>query len=58
MDINNIYQQVQKAMSDVPMILTGTGATIPYGIPGMGKLAEYLIKNLEKKYRSKKRGRS
>lgn len=50
MESNEIFMKVQDYVSDVPLILFGTGGTIPYGIPGMGKLSEHLIKNLDYKY--------
>lgn len=30
---------VEKQLNTAPLILVGTGGTIPYGIPGMWKLA-------------------
>lgn len=45
-----IFKTIQKYIENVPLILIGTGGTIPYGIPGMPKLAEYLITQLHEKY--------
>ncbi len=50
MDIDKIYEVIQKALSTVPLILVGTGGTIPYGIPGMRELAQRLVNDLDKKY--------
>lgn len=50
MENNDIFKKIQEYVSDVPLILFGTGGTMPYGIPGMGKLSEFLIKNLNDKY--------
>lgn len=50
MDKDKIYQRIQKQLRDVPLILIGTGGTIPYGISGMGVLAETLLSELDGKY--------
>lgn len=50
MEKDKIFQSVQKALSTPPLILVGTGGTIPHGISGMEKLAEWLIKELDGKY--------
>jgi hypothetical protein len=46
-----IFRIIQKYVENVPLILIGTGGTIPYGIPGMTKLAEYLILQFHDKYK-------
>lgn len=50
MDIDKIYELIQKQLNTAPLILVGTGGTIPYGIPGMWELAQRLINDLDKKY--------
>lgn len=54
MNEDKIFERVQKALSDVPLLLIGTGGTMPYGIPGMWELAEYLINKLDAKYKTDK----
>jgi len=49
-DRNKMFNLIQKYLTDVPVILMGTGVTIPMGIPGMWKLAEHLKQSLEEKY--------
>lgn len=52
MDKNTLFKMVQQYTGDKPLLLIGTGGTIPYGIPGMNKLAEHLISALGDKYNS------
>jgi len=52
MDKNTFFKIVQQYTEDKPLLLIGTGATIPYGIPGMDKLAEHLLSTLGDKYKS------
>lgn len=47
---NDIFLSVQKALNNPPLILVGTGGTIPYGISGMPKLAKWLFRKLNSKY--------
>ena len=49
-DKDKIFSSIQKHLTDVPVILMGTGVTIPMGILGMWKLAEYFKQSLEEKY--------
>jgi len=51
MDKNTIFTRVQKCLETVPVMLIGTGATIPLGIPGMGGLSAHLISTLDDKYK-------
>ncbi len=48
---SEIFKVVQKYVMNGPLILVGTGGTIPYGIPGMNELAKYLIAQLHDKYK-------
>jgi len=54
MDQGDVFKIIQKYTQDVPLILIGTGGTIPYGIPGMTQLAEHLIAHVGVKYNSDK----
>lgn len=51
MDKNSIFTKVQKCLESVPVMLIGTGATIPLGIPGMGELSKHLISTLDGKHK-------
>lgn len=50
MEINEFFRIAQQYVRDVPLMLIGTGGTIPYGIPGMKELSEHLIASLDDKY--------
>lgn len=50
MTIDTVFKKIQKIIGDVPVVLAGTGASIPHGIPGMSQLAEYLQQELRSKY--------
>lgn len=50
MDKKVIFEKIQKIIQDVPVLLVGTGLSIPFGIPGMRELAEHLLNNLREKY--------
>jgi len=52
MNKDAIFTAVQKALKDVPVILIGTGATIPLEIPGMEPLSQHLQTVLTAKYGS------
>lgn len=54
MDKDKIYELIQKELSTTPLILIGTGGTMPYGIPGMGQLAIRLQQDLTPKYSTDK----
>lgn len=47
-----IFKTIQEYTSNPPLILAGTGLTIPIGIPGMGALANYLREQLDDKYKA------
>lgn len=44
------FSTIQKYITDTPVVLAGTGISIPAGIPGMNKLSKYLQANLKDKY--------
>lgn len=50
MDANDVFKAVQDLMQDPPLFLIGTGGSIPYGLPGMAKLATHLETVLTPKY--------
>lgn len=52
MDKSSIFAKVQKCLENVPVILIGTGGTIPLGIPGMDRLSEHLVVTLSDKYKT------
>lgn len=52
MNKEDIFKTIQEYTTDVPLLLIGTGASIPVGIPGMPELADYLLNNLDSKYSS------
>lgn len=54
MNKDDIFRTIQEYTTDVPLLLIGTGASIPVGIPGMPELADYLLDNLDSKYSSDK----
>ena len=37
---------IQRYLQDVPLLVLGSGSSIPHGIPGMGKLAEHIDDHL------------
>ncbi len=47
-----IFRTIQSYITDPPLVLAGTGISIPAGIPGMDELAKYLKSQLEEKYYS------
>ncbi|WP_372663783.1 SIR2 family protein [Cohnella sp.] len=54
MEQGDVFKIIQKYTQDVPLILIGTGGTIPYGIPGMSQLADHLIAQVGAKHNSDK----
>ena len=50
MEKEEIFRIIQEYTSNPPLILAGTGLTIPVGIPGMGALADHLCEQLDDKY--------
>lgn len=52
MEKEEIFRVIQEYTSNPPMILAGTGLTIPIGIPGMGALANNLREQLDDKYKA------
>lgn len=48
--IDEIYKAVQEVARKNPLLLIGTGGSIPYGIPGMVELCEYLRKELTPRF--------
>lgn len=45
-----VFKMVQAYTTDTPVVLAGTGLSIPAGIPGMNKLSKHLQSNLKEKY--------
>jgi hypothetical protein len=46
LEIEAIFRKAQKCLELNPVIVLGSGASAAYGIPGMGGLAEHLVKNV------------
>lgn len=46
MECGEIFKVIQHAVSDVPLLLIGSGSSAPFGLPGMTELGEYLISKL------------
>jgi len=46
MELNDVFRAVQEITCKKPLLFVGTGGSIPYGIPGMNKLCEYLKEEL------------
>ncbi len=42
LSLEDVFKKVQKIISNIPLLLIGTGGSIPYGIPGMPGLAKEL----------------
>jgi hypothetical protein len=49
-DSNHNFEVLAKAaqrfLSDRPVVVLGTGATIPHGLPSMAQLADSLLKEI------------
>lgn len=50
MNQGDIFKTVQKALSDTPMLLIGSGYSSFHELPGMGALAKHLLSELDSKY--------
>lgn len=46
MKIDDLLKQIQEWTNRIPLIILGSGASIPYGLPSMFTLGEYLKLNL------------
>lgn len=42
MDIENLLKQLQSWTNKVPLIILGSGASVPFGLPSMWSLGEYI----------------
>lgn len=52
MDKNEIFGFIQKAVTNPPLILVGSGGSASHDLPGMRELGEHLIKSLNSKYKN------
>lgn len=50
MDKNEIFKLIQQSVSNIPLILVGSGASAPHGLPSMSVLGQHLIDQLGAKY--------
>lgn len=41
-DINSLAKKIQEYLADSPLVVLGSGASVPYGLPTMGRLASEL----------------
>lgn len=46
MDFDSLIKLLQEWTNRVPLIILGSGASVPYGLPTMGALGEYLKNNI------------
>lgn len=42
LDLNDVAKMIQEYLSDSPLVVLGSGASVPYGLPTMGGLASEL----------------
>ena len=50
MDQEYIFKAIQKSVTNTPLILVGSGASAPHGLPSMSVLGQHLIDQLGDKY--------
>ena len=50
MDQESIFKAIQKFVTNTPLILVGSGASAPHGLPSMYTLGHHLIDQLGDKY--------
>jgi len=46
MDLDQLAKKIQKYLDKIPLIILGSGATIPYGLPSMKDLSDFIILNI------------
>ena len=47
MDLNDLAKKIQEYLEDTPLVVLGSGASVPYGLPTMNVLADELKKDHE-----------
>ena len=45
MNLNDVAKLIQDYLSDSPLVVLGSGASVPYGLPTMSGLASVLRKD-------------
>lgn len=50
MDRNNIFKCIQNAVSDIPLLMIGSGSSAAHHLPGMKELGDHLLAQLNTKY--------
>lgn len=45
----NVIQESQRCLKSCPVIVLGSGASIPFGLPSMSDLADHLIESMQKR---------
>ena len=46
MDMDQIAKKIQKYLEKIPLIILGSGTTIPYGLPSMQDLSGFILSNI------------
>src|SRR5690554_2369246 len=46
MDKEAFFKRVQQYVAEIPLIVLGSGASVPFGVPTMGQLADKLKKDI------------
>jgi len=46
MDLDPLAKKIQKYLDKIPLIILGSGATIPYGLPSMQDLSNFIVSNI------------
>jgi hypothetical protein len=46
MDTEALFKQIQSWTNNIPLVILGSGASVPFGLPSMWKLGEYLKANI------------
>lgn len=49
MDMEQLAKKIQKYLEKIPLIILGSGATIPYGLPSMQDLSDFILSNINSK---------
>ena len=48
---DSLFKEIQTYLTETPVVLAGTGVSIPAGIPGMNELSTFLQNELKEKYK-------
>lgn len=50
LDKDSVFKVIQRCVRVVPLVLIGSGGTIPHGLPSMPELAAFLVEQLDTEY--------